>query len=842
MTNNELIIVLSRNYSTGLGVIRSLGEAGFTVDLIYSSQSKRDFIIPSSSKFLRKSTFIKSRKNEKSGSDIFNILMEYDVTGFDKVMLFPADDFDVSVIDAHSDELKKKYVFPYTKLEGMTLNLCMEKTFQAEQAKKYGIPVPKEWIVGLYDELVIPEDMVYPCFVKPLKSNAGFKSEMKRCRTKKELRMHLKHLQSRNRQRNILIQEYLPIENEIDFSGVCLGSKVIVPGIIKKTHVARHEKGVTLSGYLEPFDVLGNLCDSIKALLGSFEYYGMFDMELNYANGQLYFNEINFRSGGPNFSYFLSGANLPAVAASEILGNAHNPDHEAISDFGKSFLYEKVAWEDKCYGLLSQSEYRNLRKNCPYKLIEYSKDPVPGFVFRLKNRAGRVKAYLQRKRKKISSKIKKILYRMKHRAASFFLRYPQRKNKNDLVNQADIQRVLVFGRNYCTNLCMAKSFGRAGYAVDVLRVFQTKASIVSKLLFTVPETRSKYIQRFDICVSYRKEKNIVDKLIRMAKAHKGHGEILLVPADDLCAAIADKYKLGLQKYFVMSDPDGEPGKINQLMNKDVQKALAIQVGLPVVNSCLIKTQKGQFEIPESVTYPCFIKPNVSKNASKSRIMRCDDKDALTAAIASQARSKDAQVFVEDFINIRREYSVLGVSDGTHVNGNCFFGQIAGGHGAHVGVAMKGEILPVSYLGPLAEQLNAYVLATGFVGMYDIDLIEDTNGKMYFVEMNMRLGASGYAFEQCSVNLCGIYGDYALNGIAVKQSVEPSGIGKTFASEKVLYEEYLGGEIAKADLKNIAGNTDILFIKDEDDMRPYRYFRRYLSFITFKRFTKRLLGR
>ena len=34
---DKLVVVLSRNYSTGLSVIRSLGEAGYTVDLIASA-------------------------------------------------------------------------------------------------------------------------------------------------------------------------------------------------------------------------------------------------------------------------------------------------------------------------------------------------------------------------------------------------------------------------------------------------------------------------------------------------------------------------------------------------------------------------------------------------------------------------------------------------------------------------------------------------------------------------------------------------------------------------------------------------------------------------------------
>ena len=56
MKNNKpLVIVLSRNYSTGLGVIRSLGKAGYTVDLIASTKKKGSSRIASCSKYVRQS-------------------------------------------------------------------------------------------------------------------------------------------------------------------------------------------------------------------------------------------------------------------------------------------------------------------------------------------------------------------------------------------------------------------------------------------------------------------------------------------------------------------------------------------------------------------------------------------------------------------------------------------------------------------------------------------------------------------------------------------------------------------------------------------------------------------
>ena len=72
------VIVLSRNYSTGLGIIRSLGAAGYRVDLIASTKKKGSSVIISSSKYLNKTTEVLSPKIQgDTGASLMEVLMEY---------------------------------------------------------------------------------------------------------------------------------------------------------------------------------------------------------------------------------------------------------------------------------------------------------------------------------------------------------------------------------------------------------------------------------------------------------------------------------------------------------------------------------------------------------------------------------------------------------------------------------------------------------------------------------------------------------------------------------------------------------------------------------------------
>ena len=94
-----LVIVLSRNYSTGLGVIRSLGAAGYTVDLIASVKKKGSAVIASSSRYVRKSVEVLSTKIQgDDGEGIIRALLSYSGEKDRKKVLFPVDDFTASVV------------------------------------------------------------------------------------------------------------------------------------------------------------------------------------------------------------------------------------------------------------------------------------------------------------------------------------------------------------------------------------------------------------------------------------------------------------------------------------------------------------------------------------------------------------------------------------------------------------------------------------------------------------------------------------------------------------------------------------------------------------------------
>lgn len=827
-TNNKpLVVVLSRNYSTGISVIRSLGAAGYTVDLVASAFREGRSQVAACSRYVRKSVEVVSKK-VKDGDDaeLLDELLKYKGMCDEKPVLFPTDDYTASIMDLNREKLKSIFIMPEIVGGGEgTMTEHMGKIKQSELARKAGLPVPKEWSISLRgDRVVIPEDMVYPCFCKPMESITGYKREMAKCEDETELLSHLNRLRRIFADRSVLVQEFLEIDNEIDIGGVCLDQEIIIPAIIKKTNVAQYEKGVTLAGKVYPLEELGQLQETVTAMLREFHYFGMFDMELNIVGDKIYFNEVNLRSGGPNFSYFMSGVNLPALFVKEALGEGHAPEDEKVEAYGKSFIYEKVAWDDYINGFMTKKELDECIAAADIKLLCNDDDPAPGEFF-IKDMTKRAR------RRKIKEKLR--VFKPYLRALkAWLLGYPQTKRRNRRDPDSDKPRVIVAGRNYCSNLTMARSLGEAGYEVEILRIFQVRPRRRNPMKRMLkPDAYSKYIKGYYVCVSRRRSRRIVNRL--KALADPDH-RMLLIPADDLVAYIADDYLDELSEYYIIQNINNEPGELNRLMAKGRQKELAAAAGLNVLNSCVIRTRGGEFTIPESVTYPCFIKPNISKSSSKKRMRKCDSEVELRGYLTEFSEKKDIEMIVEDYVEIAKEYSLLGVSTRQGTIGPGFFVAEEGGKDEHRGVAVTGRILPCFDFQPLVDDLIKFVDSLGYEGLYDVDLIESVDGKMYFVEINMRFGASGYAVTKCGVNLPGMYADYMLTGKPLDMECEVTP-GKTFVSEKVLIEEYTMGRLSWSDLKRAMKESDVHFVKNDDDRKAYRHFRKFYPLAALMRF-------
>lgn len=378
MENNTsaLVIVLGWNYSTSLGVIRSLGMAGHTVDLYFIAKTKGGSRITASSKYLRRVT-------EHVGRDDDNIIVELENLYADEIkqcILLPTDDYTSSLIDRYHKRLSAIFLTPFVGdgKDGAITKL-MDKSLQSDMALSFALNTIKYKKIFLpeKEEIQIPKGIVYPCFVKPLVSLDGRKTEMRKINNETELRAHLGKMRSHWSNRTVIAQEFIKIEEEYSISGLCVDQTIILPALLKRLYVGKHERGVTIVGKLVPLEEVISFTNQIKDFLKSLHYTGLFCIDLVRSKECIYFSEINLRSAGSLYAFVKAGANLPSLFVKSLLGIPWD-ETEAQVTYGKTFFYDKVGWEDLILGYCTKKEFDQYLNTSNYTFMKDEDDPKPG--------------------------------------------------------------------------------------------------------------------------------------------------------------------------------------------------------------------------------------------------------------------------------------------------------------------------------------------------------------------------------------------------------------------------------------------------------------------------------
>lgn len=830
--NRASVVVISRNFATGLSIIRSLGAAGYVVDFVLGTDERESADFVAASRYIRdfSKVVIKKRGGDRMLKEaLLTCAKKYR----EKVVLIPADMYTARVIDLHKAELCEYYIIPQTT-EG-NISEYSDINLQIKYAEAAGLNVSYEFLIAPEANAEIPENVAYPCVCRPLE-DYKIKRRNVICSDKYELQNQIDYLRRRVPGCTIAIREYYEVDSIITIPGVCCGEKIYCPAYIKSTNIAEYKSRSILTGVLHDINDLSEVKTAIVKFLKSFNYTGPFNLKLRMDEKNIYFDRLLFSSGRQSYVCCCGGANLMEATVKAMIGEEFIPDKVDVV-FGTRSINDMAAWEDYIRGHITKKELKEFLSKAEIKLISNHLDPAPGKLFlRNMEKAVRAKRLEKFKREficKFTYKVRKKITPHLVKIKNYLLGYPQSKAKNKRNPLSDKPRVLVAGRNYSSNLCMARAVGMAGYEVEVFRLFKVLPEFGTIRRYLKPDAYSKYVKAFHVCVSLNKNQIIFEKLLAIADKRK---RMLLIPTDDLVADVIDEHYKKLQKYYILPNVHGISGEVGRLMSKDVQGSLARAAGLPVINSCLITVKHGKKPIiPGSVIYPCFVKPNISKNSSKGKMRRCNNETDLRRTLRRYAREGDVEMVCQEFVAIEKEYSILGVSTKDGAIGPGFFCADAGGHGGRRGVALMGRVLPLDKYKELIDKVVSFVGSLGYEGLFDVDLIEDKNGKFYFVELNLRFGGSGYAITASGLNLPGMYADYAVFGKPIDMNAKIERPGKSFLNERVALGEYLGGFITYKDIKAAEKKADICFIKNDEDPKPYRHFKKFCILSAIEKF-------
>lgn len=378
------VIIIGQNYSTTYSLVRSLGEKGFICSVVRCGPDTSDKLVRSFAKPDVFSRYVKRSisVSRKSKEHIINRIIEEFGDSRQKKILLPADDFSASLLSESADEFAPFFFFPDVHGRDYKLNHLMKKNMQKQMASLYEIPVAKNWEiqVGYKKVPALPEDLTYPCIVKPLASIGFPKSYIQRCDSTEELTLLLSKI-SQECSCPILIEQYINVENEYTIPGISDGKNVFIPAFIKKLLISKGEhKGVTIKGLVENSDEHDSLVVKLAQLILSTGFDGIFDIEVFFSQGKYYLNEINFRNGAAAYALTYAGVNLPVLWAESVIGkNSISAKKDSIKEV--SFVSDKAALEYMLAGFCSYKEYKCIGKSVDLSLICNSFDWPASLAF-----------------------------------------------------------------------------------------------------------------------------------------------------------------------------------------------------------------------------------------------------------------------------------------------------------------------------------------------------------------------------------------------------------------------------------------------------------------------------
>ena len=296
VVKNKVIVFGRDNYNT-LGLARQLGEEN--LDLL--------FLMPGEiCHCATKSKYCQSIKHVKNHTEAIEYLLSNNLDVEVKPIIIAGADLEAEALDQNRDELIRHYIVPGTTKQDL-LTEVDDKNVMVQVAAEIGFTVPKSMMMTA--ESRIPDDLSYPCLIKPAKYPSSHKKEfkMKKCDTREQLERTLRHVRPDS---VFIVQEYIPKDVEIFINGCRTWDKKIT--IAGTCYRDRYYNDISHGHFTKGVSELIDM-DLVKLMLERIDFYGLFSFEFGRYNGKAYFFETNLRNDGAAYSFFKAGANLPLV-------------------------------------------------------------------------------------------------------------------------------------------------------------------------------------------------------------------------------------------------------------------------------------------------------------------------------------------------------------------------------------------------------------------------------------------------------------------------------------------------------------------------------------------------
>ncbi len=382
------VVIVGHGYTSRLSLVRALGAMGceVTVVAIAFDLNRPRFLregkpIDCYSKYVSDFYIIPPDKEQ-----LIRLLIDKCSDAENKPVLFPDSDFSAAAVDENFNVLSQYFHCPNIGSEEGAVVRWMDKLRQKEAAREAGLNVAEAAIIRVRNrQYTVPDDIMYPCFPKPLATINGGKNGLKKCDCEQELRQVVANL-SRRGDVDVLVERYMKIDEEYALLGFSDGQKVVIPGIIHINSLANGGHfGVAKTGEVLPLTGFEELVEKFSALMKRIGYFGVFDIDFYHSSGKFYFGEINFRFGGSGYAITKMGVNLPEMMVLKLTGK-EIPEKDTAIQSSKTFVNERMCEDDWEAGYITSKQFKSSIFSADINFVKDSDDNVPFLSFMRKHK------------------------------------------------------------------------------------------------------------------------------------------------------------------------------------------------------------------------------------------------------------------------------------------------------------------------------------------------------------------------------------------------------------------------------------------------------------------------
>lgn len=298
--NEYIALLVGGDHQNTLGVVEALGQKGVFSHVIILGASQSSFVL--------KSKYVINGWICKDENEVVSCIQNHFKKGERKTVAIACCDDAANILDKNYKQLQSNIVIPTIKEAG-SLFEWTDKEKMSETAKALGITIPASWIVK---DNIIPEDIVFPCVIKPITSVNHGKNGFAKCDNREELKSYLKN---KKHGEAVQIQQFIEKDFEFQFLGCSLngGEDVIIPG---RTHIETTTgfNNLVFLRYDSYDSSFEKTVEDSKRFVKETGYSGLFSVEyMRGKDGNDYFLEMNFRNDGNGIAVTSSGTNLPYI-------------------------------------------------------------------------------------------------------------------------------------------------------------------------------------------------------------------------------------------------------------------------------------------------------------------------------------------------------------------------------------------------------------------------------------------------------------------------------------------------------------------------------------------------